>query len=166
MKGFVTLNSEILKNAEKLVSILKQKNLKIATAESCTGGMVASYITEVAGVSQVFELGVTSYTNAIKHKILNVDSETLKNYGAVSENTAKQMAENVRALAGADIGLSVTGVAGPDGQEGNPPGTVFIGISLCNSTEVNLLNIEPKNRNFVREETVRILFERVINLLI
>ncbi len=155
------MNKQIFEKAERMVRLLKEKDLKIATAESCTGGMVASFITSVSGVSQVFELGITSYTNDIKNRVLKVDAKTLETHGAVSEQTAKQMAENVRRIANADIGVSVTGVAGPSGQEGHPPGMVFIGISDKNGTEAKLLNIEPQSRNFVREQTVCQLFDAV-----
>lgn len=156
------MNNKILKIAEQAVSLLKEKNLKIATAESCTGGLVSSYITAVSGTSQVFELGVTSYSNNIKHRILSVDSQTLENFGAVSHNTAKLMAENVKNLSNADIGLSVTGVAGPNLQEGHSVGTVFIGVSGKNGTVTEKLAIEPKGRDFVRQQAVYKLLEALI----
>ncbi len=156
------MKTQILEKAEELVALLKQKQLKIATAESCTGGMAASYITAVAGASQVFELGITSYSNNIKNKFLKVEPKTLENFGAVSHNTAKEMAKNVRLLSGADVGISVTGVAGPDSQEGHKPGTVFIAYSNKNRTEAKRLDIPPKSRDFVREQTVLQLFNTVI----
>lgn len=159
------MKSEILEKAQQTVSLLNEKGLKIATAESCTGGMVSAYITAVSGASQVFELGITSYSNEIKNRILNVDSKTLQNFGAVSENTAKAMAQNVRSLANADVGVSVTGVAGPTMQEGHPVGTVFIGISHKNETYALKLCIEPKNRNFVREQAVLTVFSTIIKYL-
>lgn len=159
------MNNEILKKAQTLVTLLKEKGLTIATAESCTGGMVSAYITAVSGASQVFELGITSYSNEIKNRILKVDSQTLQNLGAVSGETACQMAQNVRNLAGADIGVSVTGVAGPTSQEGHSVGTVFVGFSDKNSTFFKLLNLPPKDRNLVREQAVLKLFSTVIDYL-
>jgi len=159
------LNTEILKSAEELVSRLKANRLKIATAESCTGGMLSSYITAVSGASKVFEMGITSYSNRIKNSILKVDAETLKTHGAVSQQTAAQMAENVRSISSADIGVSVTGVAGPDGQDGYSAGVVFVGISYQNHTAVHKLEIEPRDRNFVRESAVLELLNLVITLL-
>ena len=156
------MNSKILEKAQQAVSLLKENGLKIATAESCTGGMVSSYITAVSGASQVFELGVTSYSNEIKNRILNVNSQTLESLGAVSENTAKEMAINVRNLAKADIGVSVTGVAGPTMQEGHPVGTVFVGFSHKNTTFAQKLCIPPKDRNFVREQAVLALLCAII----
>ncbi len=159
------MNSEILKSAESLVTLLKEKGLKIATAESCTGGMLSSYITAVSGASKVFELGITSYSNRIKNAVLEVDAKILKEYGAVSEQTALQMAENVRGISGADIGVSVTGVAGPDGQDGYSAGVVFVGISDKINTAVHKLEIEPRDRNFVRESAVLKLLNYVIMLI-
>ncbi len=156
------MKAQILEKAEKLVALLKQKSFKIATAESCTGGMAASYITAVSGASRVFELGITSYSNSVKNKFLKVNAQTLETFGAVSFETAKEMAENVRLLSNADIGISVTGVAGPDSQEGLNAGTVFIGYSDENNTFSKLLNINPKDRNFVREQAVFQLFDTVI----
>ena len=159
------MNNQVLKKAEQAVNLLKEKNLKIATAESCTGGLVSGYITAVSGASAVFELGVTSYSNDIKNRILNVDSQTLENFGAVSQNTAKLMAENVKILAQAHIGLSVTGVSGPASQEGHPVGTVFIGVSGKNGTVTEKLAIDPKDRNFVREQAVYKLLEALIEYI-
>lgn len=157
------MTAEILQKAEILVSLLKVKKMKIATAESCTGGMVSSYITAVSGASSVFEMGLVTYSNRIKNEVLGVDKETLDKIGAVSSPTASQMAENIRLKADADIGVSVTGVAGPDGQDGYSAGVVFIGISDKNGTTVQKLEIDPKNRNYVREQATLILLCSVIN---
>ena len=156
------MNNLILKKAEIVVDILKRKNKKIATAESCTGGLVSSYITAVSGSSSVLELGITSYSNRIKNKILSVKEETLKNLGAVSEDTAKQMAKNVREISGADIGVSVTGVAGPNSLEEHSAGFVIIGFSNDKKTIANTLNITPESRNFVREQATLKLLELII----
>ena len=158
-------NNELLSKAEQTVTLLKEKNLKIATAESCTGGMVSSYLTSVSGVSDVFELGVTSYSCRIKNEVLSVDKDTLQKFGAISESTAKQMAENVRKLSDADIGVSVTGAAGPKGSEGHNAGYVLVALSDADATIVKQLDIEPLNRNFVREQTVLNLFEIIIKYL-
>lgn len=156
------MNTELLKTAEELVKLLKSKQLKIATAESCTGGMVAEYITAVSGASQVFEMGLTTYSNRIKHEALGVAQTTLDTHGAVSYETATEMAQNIRKLSGASIGVSVTGVAGPTGQDGYSAGTVFIAISDCISTIPSKLQIEPRDRSFVREQAVLQLFSKII----
>lgn len=159
------ISKELFALAEKTVEKLKENNLTVATAESCTGGMVASFITSVSGVSEVFELGITSYSCRIKNEILGVEKETLTELGAVSEQTASEMAENVRKLANSDLGVSVTGAAGPNGTEGHPPGYVFIAVSGENGTFTRLLNIEPKSRNFVRESAVSAVFELITDYI-
>lgn len=114
---------------EALVNELKQKGLHVAFAESCTAGFIAKRLTEVPGASEVFDCGIVSYSNEIKSKILKVSSETLKKYGAVSEQTAREMATGVKELSSADIAVSVTGIAGPDGTDKKPAGLSFIGIA-------------------------------------
>lgn len=151
----------LIRQAEKTVALLKEKGLTIATAESCTGGMLSAFITSVSGVSEVFELGITSYSCRIKSKILNVDSKTLETKGAISEETAKQMAENVRAKADSDIGVSVTGVAGPTKSEGHPVGYIFIGISGIKGTVIRLLNLKPQERDSLRFITVSAVFDLI-----
>ncbi|WRS26487.1 competence/damage-inducible protein A [Oscillospiraceae bacterium MB08-C2-2] len=124
---------QTLQNA--LVQRLMEKKLTVATAESCTGGWVSKRITEVSGSSQVFGCGICAYENAIKEKVLGVSAQALADHGAVSQETALEMARGVRALAGADIGLSTTGVAGPEGgTEEKPVGLVYIAVS-CDKLE-------------------------------
>ena len=157
---------EILKQkAEKAVNGLIDKNLKIATAESCTGGLISSLITSVSGASAVFGLGICSYSPTAKHEILKVSQSTLNAFGTVSEQTAKEMAENVRKIANADIGISVTGVAGPNMSENKPVGLVYIALSDHNKTTVKELNIKPKSRDFVRNSAAEEIFDLIINYL-
>ena len=118
------------KTAENVVQLLKAHGLTAATAESCTGGLISAELTSVSGSSDVFGFGVCTYANEAKMKLLGVKAETLETVGAVSEETAVQMAEGVRKLSGADIAVSVTGIAGPTGgTPGKPVGTVYIGCS-------------------------------------
>ena len=159
------IDNELYITAEETVKALKQKGLTIATAESCTGGMVSAYITSVAGVSEVFEMGMTTYSCRIKCEALGVDNLILQRKGAISEETAALMAENIRKKAMADIGVAVTGAAGPDGSEGHPAGYVFIAVSGDKGNRVKLLEIEPKGRNFVRETAVKELFIFVQNYI-
>ena len=113
-----------------LVQELSSKGLKIATAESCTGGLISKRITEVSGSSEVFGYGACTYANEAKIKLLNVKPETLERFGAVSPQTAQEMAEGIRRLSGADIGISTTGIAGPTGgTDEKPVGLVYVGIS-------------------------------------
>ena len=120
--------------ATRAVALLRDRGLSVATAESCTGGMIAAAITEVAGASRVFGTGVVSYCNDCKMKLLGVSADTLDGAGAVSAATAAQMAEGVRRVGDAAIGVSVTGEAGPVAAEAHPVGTVFIGLSDENGT--------------------------------
>lgn len=151
--------------AEKAVLTLKQKNMTVATAESCTGGILSSLITSVSGASSVFGLGVCSYSEKAKNEILKVRDQTLTTYGTVSEFTASEMAENVRILSNADIGLSVTGVAGPEPSENKPVGLVYIALSDKNHTAVKQLNIENNGRDFIRSTAAKEIFNLLINYL-
>ena len=115
---------------ELVVQELSARQMTIATAESCTGGWLAKRITDVSGASQVFQTGCVTYANATKEKLLGVPHEILEQHGAVSEETAKAMAEGVRALAGSSLGIGITGIAGPGGgTEEKPVGLVYIALS-------------------------------------
>ena len=140
-----------------LVAALTKQKKRIATAESCTGGLVSGALTSVSGASGVFDCGVCTYASHIKHKILGVREETLSTYGAVSDRTAAEMARGVRLLAGADIGISTTGIAGPlGGTIYKPVGLVYIGISteLGLHTEKMLLGENNADRERIRELAV------------
>ena len=116
--------------AEKLVALLKAQGLTCATAESCTGGGVGSAITAVPGSSAVFAGGVISYSNEAKRDVLGVSADILQNVGAVSAETAAQMAEGARRLLKTDLAVSLTGIAGPDGgSEEKPVGLVWFGLA-------------------------------------
>lgn len=115
--------------AQRVVALLEEKQRTLAVAESCTGGMVASRLTDVPGCSQVFGTGVVSYSRDCKAQLLGVRRETLSRYGAVSEQTAGEMARGVRSHSGAALGLSITGAAGPKASEERPVGTVYIALA-------------------------------------
>ena len=140
--------------AEKLVELLKARGLKCATAESCTGGGVGSAITAVSGSSAVYLGGVVSYANEVKHGVLGVSEDTLATVGAVSSETAAQMAESVRRLVGADLAVSVTGIAGPDGGSADKPvGLVWFGLASAAGTRTEKA-IFAGDRARVREQAV------------
>lgn len=143
-----------------LVKNLTNNNMKIASAESCTGGMISQRITNVSGSSKVFDLGVCSYANEIKTKVLGVKEETLNSVGAVSEETAFQMCRGIMELANSDIGLSTTGIAGPTGgTDEKPVGLVFIGIGTKGKTTIyraELCHNTPHSRNEVRTMTTNL----------
>jgi len=114
-----------------LARILTKKKLTIAVAESCTGGLISHSLTNIPGSSKYFLLGITAYANETKTRLLNVDPETIRKHGAVSKETALELAANVKHLASANIGLGVTGIAGPGGGEPfKPVGTVFVAASI------------------------------------
>ena len=140
-----------------LVNALKGKKLTIACAESCTGGLIAKSITDVGGCSSVFLGGVVAYANEIKENVLGVSGETLKKYGAVSEFTAMEMANGVRRICGSDIGISTTGIAGPDGgTEEKPVGTVYVGFSFKDTTLAFNLKLDSSlSRDEIRTLTVQ-----------
>lgn len=121
---------------EKLVSLLLEKGLTVTTAESCTGGMIASKIVNVSGASEVFNAGFVTYANSAKEAYAGVLSETLQTYGAVSSQVALEMARGVAKTAGAEVGISVTGIAGPGGGSVEKPvGLVYIGCHVCGKTD-------------------------------
>ena len=138
-----------------VVRLLTEKERKVAVAESCTGGYLAKRITDVSGSSKVFECGICSYSNRIKHQLLGVSERTLEEYGAISEQTATEMASGVRKLSGADIGISVTGNAGPTADEGKEVGLVYIGVDSPKLTKVFTLHVNRKDQD--ARETIRYL---------
>lgn len=139
---------------KRVIEKLRERGLLLATAESCTGGLCAKRLTDVAGASQVFCGGVVSYTNDVKMRLLGVKEETLTQFGAVSGETAREMAEGVRKATGADVAVSVTGVAGPSSDEmGNVVGTVFIAFSSEQETISEKLQLSG-DREKIREQSV------------
>lgn len=161
------------KITENVVKLLVDRNMTLATAESCTGGLISERITSVSGASSVFGFGVCSYANEAKMKLLGVRAETLSKYGAVSEETAKEMAEGVRKLSGADFGISVSGIAGPTGGTPDKPvGTVCIGISTAEETKAVRCFFEGKEfpetanmREAIRYETAYTALSMIYNML-
>ena len=136
---------------EVVVGLLKAKNLTLATAESCTGGYLSKRITDISGSSQVFLGGVVSYSNESKINILGVNADTIAKFGAVSRETAAEMAQQAAKKLGADIGVGITGIAGPDGgSEEKPVGLVYIGIYYQGETKVYEKIRKRSNRERVR----------------
>lgn len=153
----------MMKLCSDVICALKGKTL--VTAESCTGGGIGSALTSVPGSSAVFKGGVICYTNWVKEHILGVDPILLQQYGAVSAPVAQEMARGVRKALQADLALSVTGLAGPDGDEfGNPVGTVFIGCDSQRGTEVREFHFTG-DRESVREQAVSAALRLVLATL-
>ncbi len=134
------------------VEYLKRNSLTLAAAESCTGGLISKRLTDVSGASEVFLGGCVTYANEAKIKLLGVSPETLSTYGAVSEETAREMARGVREALGSDIGVSVTGIAGPSGGSPEKPvGTVYIGVSTVFGESVRRLSLSSmRSREYIR----------------
>ena len=150
---------------EKAISLLTEKGLTIATAESCTGGAVASTLINVAGASSVFNEGFVTYANEAKHKRLGVRIRTLKEYGAVSNATAFEMAKGVCEVTGAAVGVSVTGIAGPDGgTEEKPVGLVYVGCCVNRKSKV-VENYFSGSRSEIRQQGVEAALKLLIECL-
>lgn len=148
--------------SSKVLEALAGKTL--VTAESLTGGGIGSALTAISGSSAVYKGGVISYTNEVKAKILGVPKETLEEYGAVSAPVAEAMAQGVRRLLEADIAVSVTGLAGPGGDEyGNPVGTVFIGYCDERQAVVKHCHFDG-NRDDVRNQTIEEALKLVLEM--
>ncbi len=150
-----------------LVNLLKKYNLKIALAESCTGGYAAKRITDISGSSQVFDCGIVSYSNDIKHRILGVSEEDLEKYGAVSEPVARQMAEGVKQLSGADFGIGITGIAGPLSDNTNKPvGLSYVAVSYEDKTECMEIMTSRHDRDYNRYVNASRAFDKVRRIIL
>jgi len=146
---------ELLIKAQKLLDICKEQNIKIVTAESCTGGLLAGLFTEIAGSSAVFDRGFITYSNQAKHDLLGVDQELLDDYGAVSRQVAGEMAQGALQKSSADLAFAVTGIAGPGGATENKPiGLVYIGIAFKAEIKVQEFIFSAMNRSQVRLATL------------
>ena len=144
-----------------VIHTLRGKTL--ATAESLTGGGIGAALTQVSGASAVYKGGIISYTNEIKHRLLGVPADVLEQYGAVSAPVAKAMAEGARKVLEADIAVSVTGLAGPTGDDfGNPVGTVFIGYSDSGITEVKHC-LFSGDRESIRNQTIETALQLILS---
>ncbi len=144
-----------------LGNLLTAKSLTIAVAESCTGGLIGHMITDIPGSSAYFLGGIISYSNQAKCDLLGVSPDTLKQYGAVSDQTAMQMATGVKVRFGSDIGLSVTGIAGPDGGTVEKPvGTVFMGFAF-DREPVSIKYLFKGSRQEIKQQTAEIALENI-----
>ncbi|CUX42295.1 CinA family protein [Clostridium sp. C105KSO13] len=153
---------------ERLVNALTKRKFTITTAESCTGGMIAGTLVNVAGASDVLSEGYITYSNEAKERLVGVDRETLKSYGAVSEQTAKEMAEGAARAAGAEVALSATGIAGPGGGTAEKPvGLVYIGCCVCGRTNVVKFQFKGsrmQNRVSTVEEALKLALKEIEDL--
>ena len=148
---------------KKIVLLLKRKKLKIAFAESCTGGMLSSAITSVSGSSKVFTMGLVTYSNQAKVSLLKISPKIIKRYGAVSVQCCLAMVNNLSKISKSKVCISVTGIAGPKGgSKRKPVGLVYIGIRVGKKVVVNKYNFKNKGRIFVQKQTVK----KTLNLLV
>jgi len=139
----------------KVIKKLKRKKLKIAVAESCTGGMLSSAITSVSGSSKIFTLGLIAYSNQSKIKVLKVSKKIIRKYGSVSEQVCKAMVKNVSKIAKTNISVSITGIAGPSGgTKIKPVGLVYVGIKKGNRTEIKKYLFKNKGRSYIQKAAV------------
>ena len=146
---------------DTIVRLLTERNLTLATAESCTGGFIANQITNVPGASRIFRGGIVAYSNGVKQKFLGVRAGTLARHGAVSEAVAREMAEGARKMFGANFAIAVTGIAGPGGgSKRRPVGTVFIALATEGET-VAVRELNP----FGREKFKQITANQALKML-
>ena len=147
----------------KIVLLLRRKKLKIAFAESCTGGMLSSAITSVSGSSKVFTMGLVTYSDQAKTSILKIPPKIIKKYGAVSVQCCLAMVNNLSKISKSKVCVSITGIAGPKGgSKQKPVGLVYIGISIGKKVVINKCNFKNKGRIFIQKQTVK----KTLNLLV
>ena len=148
---------------KSLIKILAKKKLKISVVESCTGGLLASKITSTSGASKVFNLGFVTYSNQAKIKILKVNKNIIRKYGAVSHECCSTMVNNLSKISKANINVSITGIAGPKGgTKLKPVGLVYIGIKKGNKIIVNKCLFKSKKRSSIQKATVN----KALNLIL
>ena len=148
----------------EVIRLLKEKGKTLTTAESCTGGLIAKRLTDVPGASAVFECGIVSYSNRIKMQLLGVREETLRRYGAVSAQTAREMAVGARRAANADLAVAVTGIAGPLSDDTQKPvGLVF--IALADGNDVTVESYQNDFSDNVRENNRRASADRALEMV-
>ena len=145
---------------------LIKKKLSISVAESCTGGLLAHNLTKLANSSKYFQMGLTTYSNQAKIKILKVNKNIIKKYGAVSHECCKAMVRNLSKISKSKINISITGIAGPGGASKNKPvGLVYIGIKKGKTLHVKENRFKSNNRNSIQNSTVREVIKIVLNLI-
>ena len=148
---------------KRLFLILKRKNLKLSVVESCTGGLLASTITSISGASKVFNLGLVTYSNQAKIKVLKVNKNIIKKYGAVSYECCSAMVKNLSKISKANINVSITGIAGPKGgTKQKPVGLVYIGVKKGGKIQINKHLFKSKKRSSIQKATVKKALDLVL----
>lgn len=152
--------------AHKLVNKLVKKKLKLTVAESCTGGLFSSIITSIAGSSKTFDLGLITYSNQSKVKILKIPKKIIKKYGAVSSQICIYMVKNLSKITGSNISLSITGIAGPSGGTRNKPvGLVYISVKMANKIITSKCLFKNKGRHFIQRAAVNKSLKLILGIL-
>ena len=145
---------------------LIKKKLTISVAESCTGGLLAHNLTKLANSSKYFQMGLTTYSNKSKIRILKVNKKIIKKYGAVSHQCCKAMVQNLSKISKSKINISITGIAGPSGaSKSKPVGLVYIGMKKGQTLLVKENKFRSKNRNSIQKSTVREVIKKILNLI-
>ena len=152
--------------SSKVIRILTKKKLTVSFAESCTGGLLASTITSISGSSKVFNMGLITYSNNAKVKLLKVPKKTITKYGAVSHETCLSMVENLSKISKSNISISITGVAGPNGgTKQKPVGLVYVGLKKGRKTIIKKNLFKNKGRIFIQKATVKKVLKMVMNIV-
>jgi len=145
-----------LKKTKAVIKLLKKKKLRISFAESCTGGLLSSSIASISGSSNVFDMGLVTYSNKAKNKILKISNQIIKKYGSVSEQCCLAMVDNLSKLSKSQICVSITGIAGPNGgTKQKPIGLVFIGIKINKKIKINKYKFKYKKRTSIQNISVQ-----------
>ena len=154
------------KLSQKVVKLLKKKKLKISVAESCTGGMLSSTITSVSGSSKVFTMGLVTYSNQSKNRLLKVPKQIIKEHGAVSIQCCFSMVNNLSKISKSNVAVSITGIAGPSGgTKQKPVGLVYIGLKKANKVKINRFLFKNKSRSNVQRAAVKKALELALNTI-
>ena len=148
---------------KSLINLLIKKKMKISVAESCTGGLLASAVISISGASKIFNLGLITYSNQAKIKILKVNKNIIKRFGAVSSECCCEMVNNLSKISKANINVSITGIAGPrGGTKKKPVGLVYIGVKKGNKIEITKCLFKSKKRSLIQKATVK----KALNLVL
>ena len=158
------VENELISLGERVVERFKKENLTLSTAESCTGGWLSKIITEISGSSEIFMGGVCSYSNTVKMNVLGVKEETLKTFGAVSEETAREMSEAIVKLMKTSVGVGITGIAGPNSDNTNKKvGLIF--ISITHNEKTDIIKLENDFSDDIRYKNRFTAVKTVLNFL-
>jgi len=150
---------------KSLIKLLIKKKIKISVAESCTGGLLASTITSISGASKIFDLGLVTYSNQAKIKILRVNKNIIRKYGAVSHECCYAMVKSLSKISKADINVSITGIAGPKGSTKlKPVGLVYIGVKKGDKIQINKCLFKSKKRTLIQKATVKKTLDLILRI--